>query len=287
LENPWEVFVHLAYLDDAGTEKPNSSIVMCGAVIISPDVWGGVENLHSTAISDIIPVEEIDEKFQEFHATELFNGDGPFKGIDQQKCFNAIRTLLTAVVLGKLSYIYAAVDRAKLKKSPMGSANPLDVAFRFCALGIEDWARGQHVQYPGATTKRNYKDMCLFIFGDTDDKQLKNQLRTSYRARRTAHRYLRPTEGRPWHAHDDMYFGDSRDSIGIQMADLCNYFMWRHLLKKNGTEEFYRLFQANAVCAKPEPEWSVYRDLFVTHEGNDLKPVVELKPAAKAKGQSG
>jgi len=32
------------------------------------------------------------------------------------------------------------------------------------------------------------------------------------------------------------YFGDSRDSIGIQMADLCILLYVRHLLKKNGTE---------------------------------------------------
>jgi hypothetical protein len=64
-----------------------------------------------------------------------------------------------------------------------------------------------------------------------------------------------------------MYFGDSRDSVGIQMADLCNYFMWRHLLKKKGGEKFYQLFSSQAQCAKPEPEWSTYRQLFWTHDG--------------------
>jgi hypothetical protein len=93
--------VYLAYLDDAGNEKPASSVMMYGAVIISPNVWGGVENLHSTAISDMIPIEEIDDRFQEFHATELFNGEGPFKDIDQQSRFNAIRTLsLVGRVIG-------------------------------------------------------------------------------------------------------------------------------------------------------------------------------------------
>jgi hypothetical protein len=126
--------LHLAYLDDAGTDKPESRFVMCGAVIIFPDMFGSVEELHSTAIQQILPVDQIEEKFKEFHASELYNGGGPFEGIEEAKRFDAIRVLLAAVQLEKLPYIYAAVDRAKLRKSPMGSANPLDVAFRLCAL---------------------------------------------------------------------------------------------------------------------------------------------------------
>jgi Protein of unknown function (DUF3800) len=265
--------VHLAYLDDAGTDK-HSPIVMCGAVIIFPDMFGHVENLHSAAIQQIIPVDQIEDKFQEFHAAELYNGEGPFEGIDESKRFDAIRVLLMAVQMEKLPYIYAAVDRAKLKTSPMGSANPLDVAFRLCALGIEDWARNMHPQRHGAI-QLDFKDLCLFIFDDTEDKQLKKQLRNSYRSLRAARPYIPPNDNRLWHAHDDIYFGDSRDSVGIQMVDLCNYFMWRHLLQKKASgEDFYHMFEAHAICAKPEPEWSTYRELFRTHEGDGCKEVV-------------
>jgi hypothetical protein len=189
-----------------------------------------------------------------------------------------------------LPYIYAAVDRAKLKKSPLGSANPLDVAFRLCALGIEDWARSMHEHHPG-TIRLAFKDLFLFIVDDTEDKPLKNQLRSSYRSLRASRPYILKNdvfknENRLWHAHDDMYFGDSRDSVGLQIVDLCNYFMWRHLLQKEADEEFYEMLAAQAISAKPEPEWSTYRDLFVTHDSNQPKPVVELKPAANAKGQS-
>lgn len=270
--------MHLAYLDDAGTDK-RSPIVMCGAVIIFPDMFGSVETLHSAAIQQIIPVDRIEEEFREFHASELFCGEGAFAGIEEKKRFDAIHLLLVTLKMEELPYIYAAVDKAKLRKSPMGSANPLDVAFRVCALGIEDWARSQH-QHPPGIIQLDFRDMCLFIFDDTEDKQLKNQLRNSYRSLRVAHPYIPPNENRLWHAHDDMYFGDSRDSIGIQMADLCNYFMWRHLLQKEGGEEFYELFCGQAITAKPEPEWSTYRDLFVAHHE------AESKKDENAKGQT-
>jgi len=259
--------VHLAYLDDAGTDK-HSPIVMFGAVIISPDKFGYVESLHSAAIQQIIPAHEVEERFREFHAAELYNGEGPFAGIDEKKRFDAIRVLLMAVRGENLPYIYAAVDRKELQKSPLGSASPSDVAFRVCALGVEEWARQQH-SHPVGAVRLDFKDLCLFILDDTDDKPLKQQLRNSYRQLRVARPYIPPHDNRLWHAHDDMYFGDSRDSVGIQMADLCNYFMWRHLLKKDGGEEFYDLFASEARCAKPEPEWSAYHKLFWTHDVPD------------------
>jgi hypothetical protein len=282
-----EAIVHLAYLDESGTDG-HSPIVIFGAVIIFPDKFGHLEGLHCAAIQQIIPVDQT-EKFQEFHASELFQGEGPFQGIDKEKRFDAIRVLLTALQGEKFPYVYAAVDRAKLEQSPMGSARALDVAFRVCALGIEDWAQSHHKQHPDfpKSILLDYTDLCLFILDDTTDTLLKKQLRSSYRQLRAAHPYipLSMKDNRLWHAHDDMYFGDSHDSVGIQMVDLCNYFMWRHLLKKDGGEEFYEMFAGQAICAKPEPEWSTYRKLFVTHDSNAPKPVVELTNA-NAKGKA-
>lgn len=102
--------MHLAYLDDAGTDT-YSPIAMFGAVIILPDKFGYVESLHSAAIQQIIPPDEIEEKFKEFHAAELFDGSGPFAGIDEEKRLNAIRVLLMAVKGETLPYIYAAASR--------------------------------------------------------------------------------------------------------------------------------------------------------------------------------
>jgi hypothetical protein len=258
--------VHLAYLDDAGTDE-HSPIAMFGAVIIYPDKFGYVENLHSAAIQQIVPLDRAAD-FKEFHAAELYYGEGVFKDIEKSKRFLAIQVLLESMRSEKLPYIYAAVDRKKLRKSPLGSATPLDVAFRLCLLGVEDWARGMHTHAPGII-RIDWKDLCLFVVDDTEDKALKSQLRNSYRELRSAHPFVPPHESRLWHAHDAVYFGDSRDSVGIQMADLCNYFMWRHLLKKEGGEDFYEMFAKQARCAKPEPEWTTYRDLLWTHDCDD------------------
>ena len=53
-----------------------------------------------------------------------------------------------------------------------------------------------------------------------------------------------------------MYFGDSADSIGIQMADLCNYVIHQKIKQRVEMEPFFETIGKNVVCSKVEPEWS-------------------------------
>ena len=107
----------------------------------------------------------------------------------------------------------------------------------------------------------DYKDQYLLIVDETKDQELKKRLRNSYRLLRAARPYAGKAPNRLWHAHDAMFFGNSRDSVGIQLADLCTYFMQRQLLKRDAhtedeSDEFFRMFSSQAICAKPEPEWT-------------------------------
>lgn len=60
--------------------------------------------------------------------------------------------------------------------------------------------------------------------------------------------------GELFHFHDDMYFSDSRYSIGVQLADLCAYFIARHLNGDSETEGFYKMIQPHIVFSKSYPE---------------------------------
>ena len=257
-----EIFVHLVYLDDSGTDG-NSSVALCGAVIVQPENFMLLENLHGSAMK-VLP-QEVWLNFQEFKGCELYQGIGAFKGVGEEERFKIIHTLLTAVMMEKLPFIYFAVDKQMLAKSPMGSANPLDVAFRMCALGIESWAQSMHDHAPG-TIQLNFKDFFLCVMDDTDDKNLKQQLRSSYRNFRSKMQYnFSNPHNRLWHAHDDLYFGDSKESVGLQMADLCSYFVRRHLIGREDEQGFYKMFSAQVICAKTEPEWSIMKDMAKIH----------------------
>jgi hypothetical protein len=43
------------------------------------------------------------------------------------------------------------------------------------------------------------------------------------------------------HLADTIYFGASRDSIGLQMSDHCNFFIKRHLMGRDDSERFYKV----------------------------------------------
>lgn len=266
--------MHLAYLDDS-QDQTQSSLAMFGAVIIPTGEFGWAERLHSIAAEQLFSPDEIEEKFQEFHGRDLFKGEGPFQGMGEQKRFDAIAVLLMALRHHRLPFIYSAIDVRKLAKSTLArglfeTAHPLVPAFKLCLLGIENWAQSQHDHFPGSI-RVDYSDQYLLIVDETKDAELKKRLRNSYRLLRAARPYVLKSPNRLWHAHDAMFFGDSRDSVGIQLADLCTYFMQRQLMKQNvnvkdESDQFYRMFSDQVICAKPEPEWSEHRELLLAHD---------------------
>lgn len=130
--------------------------------------------------------------------------------------------------------------------------------------------------------------MCLFIVDDNrTNKDLKAKLLKSYRALRDKRPYLLGHKNRLWHAHDEMFFADSKESVGIQMADLCNYFMWMHLEKNPEPQNFLGIFAEKAVAARPEPEWSQYGNLFVVHDNSQItEKVLESGDDENEKGET-
>ena len=191
-----ETFVHIAYLDDSGSDKP-SPIAVVGAVLVSPDIeFPKIASSVGFVVQDLIPKEKLDE-FEEFKACDLYHGNEVFKGIDQPIRFKAIENLLITVRNFKLPVIYSAVDKSRLAKMAVGGADPIDVAFRMCARGIEQWM-----------SVNDEHGLGLFIMDDTKDKELKNALTKSFQLLRSP---LRPPHwaGDLYHIHDDMYFGDS------------------------------------------------------------------------------
>jgi len=279
----WEVFVHLAYLDESGTDEL-SPFAIYGALVIPHGKFSPVEMHHSTAIQQILPIAKI-EDFNEFHACQLYRGTGPFEGIEDTKRFTAIHVLLNAVRMEELPYIYAAVDKRKFAMSPFGSAKPLNTAFHMCLLGVEDWATANHPQrtHPDMpkTKTLDWKDTVLYISDDFDErnKRTKEDFKKIYRGLRSKNPWVPPHSTRLWHAHDAMFFADSVDSVGIQMADLCNYFVKRRLAGEPEDQNFIDIFSKQIICAKPEPDWASYGGMF-------QELVLDSNNDANAKGQT-
>lgn len=243
--------MHFSYLDDSGSDR-KSPIVIVGAVLIKEQWVQELEIVRAMIAERLIPEERLDT-FEEFHAADLFHGRNAFEDLPLEDRRGAIQSLLNQVSRFSIPFIYSAVNRAALASSASGSANPIDVAFRMCGLGIEWWFK-QNQDQDGFT---------VFICDDTENKELKKQLRTSFRSMRARIGPPKWSFGRMWHIHEDMYFGSSAECTGIQIADICNYILNRKLNGMGDAEDLFATIEQQAICSKAEPEWSQYKGIFV------------------------
>jgi hypothetical protein len=105
-------------------------------VVVKDESFNLLELVMNVIREDLVPPEKI-EQFEEFHACELYGGYGVFDGIDREKRLEAIRQLLSCLKAGELAIVYGGVNLHELKTKVYGSADPLDMAFRICAKGVQ------------------------------------------------------------------------------------------------------------------------------------------------------
>jgi hypothetical protein len=212
----------------------------------------------------LVPEDKLD-KFEEFHAAELYGGYGVFECIAQQKRFAAIEQLLDLLAEEGAAVVYGAVDITKTKRAIYGSADPLDIAFRICIQEIYEWVKKQifsgNERDDDEKVERWMGTLVLLIVDDCEKKH-KDMLQNSFRNLRhpppSISRSM-PASQRFVHFHDDVFFGDSRYSVGIQLADLCSYFIARHLQGDEEIRPFYDLIEPHIVYGQLYPEEEAFR----------------------------
>lgn len=254
-------FVHLAYLDDSDTKSKTCKWQVMSGVVLEDRNFKLVERGMYNIQQKLVPVEKLDS-FEEFHACELYGGYGVFADIDQGTRFEAITRLLQLIEIGDISVVYGAVDMNSLQKEVYASADPLDISFRICAKGIESWIAKHIVSQKPEVFQPNiaiteemvtrWLEELVILIADDCDKKVRDSLQKSFRNLRPHPRQKR--ESAPlFHFHDDMYFGDSRYSLGIQLADLCSYFIARHLAGDAVIEGFYKMIEPHIVFSEVHP----------------------------------
>ena len=234
------------------------------AAIIQDDAFKLAEVGMSNLPEKLMGAERL-AKFEEFHACELYGGYGAFEGIDQDTRFDAIYHLLALLHAMSITVVYGAVDLAVLKTEIYGSADPVDVCFRKCLSEIRSWSHesvGNQIHAALGDNIESYTlenivkasfpeilENLVVLIVDECDSKTKNTLQKSFRS-------LRPTMSMSCLTdclHDDLYFGDSKYSIGIQLADLCSYFIARHLEGDKEIEAFYQIIEQRIYRKTKEP----------------------------------
>ena len=258
--------MHLAYIDDSDTKSKSRVWQVMAAVIIEDQAFTFLEHALYSIREDLLPLmpEEKRAKFEEFHASELYGGYGAFEGIDQDRRLEAITKLLHMLAMCKLTVVYGGVNVDSLQKQLYASADPIDISFRICLKGIRSWiderilgdmndlAELSADETLESVTHDWLRELVIVVVDECDSK-IKNSLHKTFRALRAATGASFGPGNELVHFHDDMYFGDSRYSIGIQLADLCAYFIARHLEGDMEIQGFYEMVSPHIVFSQVHP----------------------------------
>jgi hypothetical protein len=233
--------MYIAYMDDSRAKPKDSTYQVLTAVIMNANLIIHTEMMMAAALSGLIPQEKRVE-FEEFKAWELFGGYGVFEGVEQTLRHSTIATLLSSVCAVGASIVYGAVNIPLLREKIYGSAEPLDVCFRRCVEGISKWM------------KDNASGNQALLIADDCDPKIKSVMSKSFRQmRQQLTSFPQIIDSLPWNLHDGLYFGNSVDSIGIQLADLCSYFIAKHLEGDPSGEGFFKLIEKSIVYSKIDP----------------------------------
>lgn len=240
--------VHLVYVDDS---SDNADYCVMGAAIISEADFGIMEGWLKWSVDQLVPPEA--RETLEFHASVMFNRKPPFQDISRETALHLMERCAEIVGTEENRMVYGAVDLRKLRRSPYTTARPQDVAFRVCMEGLQKYFCDHCASAPGQNAAK--PEIGLMICDDTSNANLKKDFQQSYRAFRGR---IDPgaTERRKlsdW-LHDDMYFGDSSHSVGLQVADVCSYLVLRHLQGQADTEHLYKVIEPHLFFGKLVPE---------------------------------
>ena len=140
------------------------------------------ERVHSIAIEQLFTLDDI-ENFQEFHARDLFLGEGTLRVPGGQTIY-VLTVLLQAMTHYDMPFIFSALDVNKLQKKEISrslfeTAPPSVAAFKMCLLGIESWAQNQHEQRDPKVRRIDYNDQYMVIVDETKDQELKKRFATA------------------------------------------------------------------------------------------------------------
>jgi hypothetical protein len=231
--------MYIAYLDESFSKDKRFQIV--GGVLIKEGQFETLESILAFVRECEVP-EDFKDSF-EFHASDLFNQRGRFQGFDRQTAIKILEQCVHWIKQAGIPIFYGAVDVDKHVLTLGGDAEPVSVGFRICLGGVESWI-----------TEHDADEIAIAIFDNIPDKAARNAVQKAFRLCRKRMNLAGSDRGQWKHLHDDLYFGDSEHSVGIQAADICTYFINRHLNKRLDTEYLYEKLKDNIFCGRVYPE---------------------------------
>jgi hypothetical protein len=237
--------VRLIYFDEAGSSKDEiqEPIITVASVLLHGDFETGPVERDAEAIIGTVP-EHLRDGF-EFHAKELFSGSDKFKGWRKDDRHAALRAFMELIpkyelpvhTIGILKEgFWAAVSHLRAYMNRDANTHAVhEAAFMNCAITVETWFK------EFADSERG---ICI-----ADETKARNVIKSNFRDLRKAP-WITEQTARLNHLIDTIYFGDSKESIFLQLADCCAFFVKRTMMGRADAKPFYEIIERKVA---PQP----------------------------------
>jgi hypothetical protein len=253
--------VRLVYFDEAGSSQDEAQepIITVASVILHGDLETGPVEHDAEAIIATVP-EHLRTDF-EFHAKDLFSGCNKFKGWRRSERYAALSAFMELIP----KYALPVHAIGIVKKGFWREARHLDIlgftrksqphflhesAFLNCAMAVETWFK-HHA--------KSERGICF-----ADDTKARDKIKSNFRDFRGNSPFLftgnSSSDGvlltdftdsvKFDHLVDMIYFGDSKESIFLQLADCCAFFIKRMMMGRADAKPFYNIIERQVA---PQP----------------------------------
>lgn len=253
--------MHIGFIDDSGSTgrilDNKRPFQLVGGPLIKDEYYTTLELALAVTIQDAVPEEQWDSF--EFHAEEMFKAErSPYRDLGQTQCHQLIMDALMWMGNLELPLLFGAVDRRKLVTTAFLGTDPIGIAFRYYLTSLQEWFEEQSKSSEGTLTSGILiADASKGEKGDDLNKNFRKVLFDTFRrVRAKPHPDTGPT-GIASYLVDDIYFGDSKYSAGLQLADLSLYFIGRHLAGDKATDKFYNAIKGLIYRPRGLPDLSI------------------------------
>jgi Protein of unknown function (DUF3800) len=236
--------VRLIYFDEAGTASERQEpILIVAAVMIDADRdWLAIEEQTQQIVSEIIP--EQDREHFRFHAKELFSSGTYNWG--RTKRWQVLRAFLNIFDQYELPILWGGVDRVSMRqrlfqKHPSSYSHKQvitilqGIAFLICAAVAEAWFIKNAPREVG---------MCI---GERALESTQSNIQALFREGRAKELVESFAPSKFRHLIDAVSFRSKNETIGVQLADACNFFIKRHEMGLEDVGGFYEILQPHIL----------------------------------------
>lgn len=219
--------VKLCYCDESGTgDEPIATMV--GVIVdakrmhLTKAEWRGLLDAVSKLAGRQIP---------ELHASDLYAGNGVFRGLDGPTRASIISATFKWLRLRKHQIVYSSVVKATYHADRRAQQIPdeLNTLWRFMGFHLVLAVQKTHQR------EKNKKGHTFFVFDNEEREKMRFADLIARPPAWSDEYYVRAKKADQLdQAIDTSYFGDSREVSLIQVADLASFFLRRYAEIREG-----------------------------------------------------